>query len=444
LLEAFPQLDVDTKDAVTFQRSLEFKEARKARLDKKGLIQDQLGVLLESRSPTEAVAVAFNSTNPAESLRNLFGLKKVAADRGGFGRGASVRSRNNGRRQKIRAAGLEEAEINNGFRTAMLTHALIGAGGEVGGPTSTFDPKTFHKILFQPVKPNAQVSMAELALKNGVLNEGEFKRLKFMSTQMVRLQAADAAGKLGDPAFVAQAGPMVDFYAGIIGSAVGSSVYSSARGLLPGNLQSGQLAATTAGQKLIRNIFLNVPALQKMDMLDEVFMDAELVSKLLRKPTNPQDAERARLSFAESLREMLFTKGTEMIPFVGREAFEEDDNTMDAPYLGAPGFPESKRRNQEQYIDRIRRNLPTNDQQGAVAPAPRPPVPRPSPVATPTNQALAVPSPSPAPAPASSGPVDRTRYAALFPNDMASSMINQNRGPQTFARGGIASLMRGR
>ena len=440
LLEAFPQLDVDTKDAVTFQRSLEFKEARKARLDKKGLIQDQLGVLLESRSPTEAVAVAFNSTNPAESLRNLFGLKKVAADRGGFGRGASVRSRNNGRRQKIRAAGLEEAEINNGFRTAMLTHALMGAGGEVGGPTSTFDPKTFHKILFQPVKPNAQVSMAELALKNGVLNEGEFKRLKFMSTQMVRLQAADAAGKLGDPAFVAQAGPMVDFYAGIIGSAVGSSVYSSARGLLPGNLQSGQLAATTAGQKLIRNIFLNVPALQKMDMLDEVFMDAELVSKLLRKPKNPQDAERARLSFAESLREMLFTKGTEMIPFVGREAFEEDDNTMDAPYLGAPGFPESERRNQEQYIDRIRRNLPSNDQQGAVTP----PVPRTSPVATPTNQALAVPSPSPAPEPASSGPVDRTRYAALFPNDMASGMINQNRGPQTFARGGIASLMRGR
>jgi len=444
LLEAFPQLDIDTKNAVTFQRSLEFKAARKERIDKKGLLQDQLGVLLGSRSPTEAVAVAFNSTNPAESLRNLFGLKKVAADRGGFGRGASVRTRNTGRRHKIRAAGLNEAEINNGFRTAMLTHALMGAGGEVGGPTSTFDPKTFHKILFQPVKPNAKVSMAELALKNGVLSEPEFKRLKFMSTQMVRLQAADAAGKLGDPDFVTKAGPMVDFYAGIIGSAVGSSVYSSARGLLPGNLQSGQLAATTAGQKLIRNIFLNVPALQKMDMLDEVFMDAELVSKLLRKPQNPQDAERARISFGESLKEMLFTKGTEMIPFVGREAFEEDDNTTNAPYLGAPGFPESKRRNQEQYIDRIQRNLPPNDQQGAVAPAPQPPVQRPSPVATPTTQASAVPSPSPAPEPASSGPVDRTRYAALFPNDMASSMINQNRGPQTFARGGIASLMRGR
>ena len=168
-------------------------------------------------------------------------------------------------------------------------------------------------------------------------------------------------------------------------------------------------------------------------------MDAELVSKLLRKPTNPQDAERARLSFAESLREMLFTKGTEMIPFVGREAFEEDDNTMNAPYLGSPGFPESERRNQEQYIDRIRRNLPPNDQQGAVAPPPSPPVQRPSPVATPTNQALAVPSPSPAPEPASSGPVDRTRYAALFPNDSISGMMKTT---QQMSRGGIASLMR--
>ena len=443
LLEAFPQLDVDTKNAVTFQRSLEFKAARKARLDKKGLIQDQLGVLLESRSPTEAVAVAFNSTNPALALRNLFGLKKMGSSQTSdplqlfAPKGGSARVRTNtlGRKQKIKEAGLNASEINNGFRTAMLTHALMGAGGEVGGPTSTFDPKTFHKILFQPVKPNAKVSMAELALKNGVLSEGEFKRLKFMSTQMVRLQAADAAGKLGDPDFVAQGGPMVDFYAGIVGSAVGSSVYSSARGLLPGNLQSGQLAATTAGQKLIRNIFLNVPALQKMDMLDEVFMDAELVSKLLRKPQNAQDAERARLSFAESLQEMLFTKGTEMIPFVGREAFEEDDNTMNAPYLGAPGFPESERRNEEQYIDRIRRNLPTNDQQGAFVP---PPVQqRPSSVVSPTTQASAVPLLNSEPV--NSAPVNRERYAALFPNDPISSMLTPTR---QMARGGIASLMR--
>ena len=446
LLKTFPQLDIDTRDAVTFQRSLEFKEARKARLDKKALLQDQLGVLLGSRSPTEAVAVAFNSKNPAKSLGNLFGLKKVAGDRPEFGLsyrgGAKVRTKNTTRTQKIITADLKEADINNGFRTAMLTHALMASGGEVGGRTSTFDPKTFFKILFQPVKPNAKVSMAEIALKNGVLSEGEFNRLKFMSTQMVRLQAADAAGKLGDPEFVAEAGPLLDFYVGIIGSAVGSSTYSSTRPILPGNLQSGQLAATTAGQKLLRNIFLNVPALQKMDMLDQVFMDAELVSKLLRKPQNPKDAERARLSFAQSLQEMLFTKGTEMIPFVGREVFEEDDNTIDAPYLGFPGFPESSGRNYLQYRDRIQRNLPSNDQESQVIPSVPETNQRASLIpqtATPTNRQVVQPRQVAAPAPIVpnnvSQPATQSRYAALFPNDPISSMIQSQQQ-------GIGSLIR--
>jgi hypothetical protein len=62
---------------------------------------------------------------------------------------------------------------------------------------------------------------------------------------------------------------------------------------------------------------------------------------------------------------------------------------------------------------------------------------RPSPVVPPTTQASAVPSP--APAPASSGPVDRTRYAALFPNDSISGMMKTT---QQMSRGGIASLMR--
>ena len=99
--------------------------------------------------------------------------------------------------------------------------------------------------------------------------------------------------------------------------------------------------------------------------------------------------------------------------------------------IGFPGIPENEDQNRQRYIDRIQRNLPTNDQQGAFVP---PPVQqRPSPAVPPTTQASAVPSP--APAPASSGPVDRTRYAALFPNDSISGMMKMRRG-------GIASLMR--
>ena len=439
LLEAFPQLKKDTQDAETFQRSLEFKESRRDRLDYKAYVQARLGKLLNGRSPTVAIGEAFEAKEPALALRTLFGIRKTTADFGPskvkFGE-----PRPNRRETRIKEAGLKVDEVNEGFRTAILQQAMLRAGGEIGGADKTFDPKTFHEFLFKPMGKSNQVSIADLAEKNGIFSEGQLKRLKFMSTQMVRLQAADAAGKLKDPKFVDDAGAIVDFYYGVVGSALGSAAYTGTSSLLPIQGSAGQLAASSAGAKYIRTIMDSIPALQNLDTLDQALMDPELVSKLLLRPTNAKEAERQRFAVGNHLREMFFKKGVEMTPFVARETFEEDDNTMAAPYLGFPGIPENADQNRQRYIDRIQRNLPTNDQQGAVTL----PVPRPSPVVPPTTRASAVPSPSPAPAPASSGPVDRTRYAALFPNDMASGMINQNRGPQTFARGGIASLMRGR
>ena len=429
LLEAFPQLKKDTQDAETFQRSLEFKESRRDRLDYKAYVQARLGKLLNGRSPTVAIGEAFEAKEPALALRTLFGIRKTAADFGPskvkFGE-----PRPNRRETRIKEAGLKVDEVNEGFRTAILQQAMLRAGGEIGGADKTFDPKTFHEFLFKPMGKSNQVSIADLAEKNGIFSEGQLKRLKFMSTQMVRLQAADAAGKLKDPKFVDDAGAIVDFYYGVVGSALGSAAYTGASSLLPIQGSAGQLAASSAGARYIRTIMDSIPALQNLDTLDQALMDPELVSKLLLRPTNAKEAERQRFAVGNHLREMFFKKGVEMTPFVARETFEEDDNTMDAPYLGFPGIPENEDQNRQRYIDRIQRNLPTNDQQGAFVP---PPVQRPSPAVPPTTQASAVPSP--APAPASSGPVDRTRYAALFPNDSISGMMKMRRG-------GIASLMR--
>jgi hypothetical protein len=99
---------------------------------------------------------------------------------------------------------------------------------------------------------------------------------------------------------------------------------------------------------------------------------------------------------------------------------------------------EIKSREDQKRAQEALRGLPSNDQQGAVAPAPRPPVQRPSPVGPPTTQASAVPSPPPDPAPVNTGPVDRTRYAALFPNDSISNMMQT----RSMSQGGIASLTR--
>ena len=62
LMEIFPQLKLDAKDAVTFQRSLEFAQHRKPRLQKLKKQQTQLGQLMNGMSPTVVIGEAFDST----------------------------------------------------------------------------------------------------------------------------------------------------------------------------------------------------------------------------------------------------------------------------------------------------------------------------------------------------------------------------------------------
>ena len=437
LLELFPQLKLDTVDAITFQRSVEFTRARAKKLSKKSEVQKMLGGLLNGRSPTVAIGEAFDAKYPTEAFKRLFSLRTKASDliRGQQGLSSKVKESTltlGSRAQRIQKAGLPLEDINEGFRTALMQEALMRAGKESG--KASFDPKTFYTYLFKPMK-DSKVSVADLALKNGVFDEGQFKRLKFMSTQLVRMQAADAAGKLNNPNFVDEAGAMVDFYLGIIGSAAGSSAYTTIRSLLPGSGGSnpGQLRASSSGVRLMQQVFQNIPAMQGLDTLDEMLFDPVLVSKMFRKPASVDDANRQRTTVAEYLADIFFKKaGVEMLPYVARETFEDTDNTRDAPYVGFPGLPENAEKNRRQYIDRIQRNLPPNDQQGSLAP-----VQSPSPVGTPTTQASAVPL--------SSAPVNRERYAALFPNDSISSMMQQTPAQQPVqfaARGGIASLMR--
>jgi hypothetical protein len=56
----------------------------------------------------------------------------------------------------------------------------------------------------------------DIAERYDVFDDSLRNRIRFMSEQMMRVQAADAAGKLNDPDFAATAGPIVDFYVGIL------------------------------------------------------------------------------------------------------------------------------------------------------------------------------------------------------------------------------------
>ncbi len=411
LLKAFPQLAEDLSDASRAQRAVEVMEqnAKRARDLARG--QTYLSDLLQGVSPTVAVSEAFNSKDPVRNFRNLFALRRMGADRINTrlsARQGETRALQRSRSQAISEAGLNSSEINDAMGRAVLEHAYLAAGGE-----GSFNPQVFYQMLFGKM-PKSDKSLMDIADQFNIFPEQTKNRLKFMSEQLMRVQAADAAGKLNDPDFMATAGPIVDFYVGVLGSAAGSRAFGMVGGQGP-----GVIAASGTGAREVRKFLLELPATAKLRAIDLMFTDPQLIAALMQKPGDQQaktfSARLARQGqkVVNILQDKLFNNTVTMAPYVVRETFEEEDRGIDSPRAEDPEveIPALQQRLNQQIQQQ---NMPPNNQQGAVnPPALSNPTansgPAPSPV---LQQPAAVQTAS-----RDSGPVDRARFAALFPED---------------------------
>jgi len=369
LLDTFPALKADLENAETAnvllrQRETMIKSKEKA-LSGQITFRDLLSSTTDS--PTTAVARALSNGNraPLRSLNNLNDVIKNAPEE------------------------LQES-AKSGLKSSVLEWAMTK-----GGATSrSFSPRNMYDNLFSKI-PNAQsnISVMDWMVSNDLIPEREVTAVKKYLTEMVRLEAMDANGTIGE--LVEQAGPMLDFYLRISGSAAGGAVAK-----LTGDSQS--LIARSAGSKYMQQIFNKVPESMKLDVMSELMENPELLAAMMRKPRN--DREKVRI--AERLQNMMLNLG--FVP-ARRSAPQvlKSEEVEDLPPVPAAA--------------------PVTPTQSAV------PVSQAPPAATPTPVAM-VNTPPPA-APAPSGPVNRQQYAALFPNDIASGMIRQQ-GTALMADGG--------
>jgi len=403
LLNSFPQLALDLENATTAQRAFEVMEATRDSARQIERRQTYLSELIGGRSPTQVIGDAIEGPNPERSLRNIFALRR-AGDRARGRNLEDVRSRG------VAESELTSDEINQGFRTAILEYAYQRAGRE-----AAFNPQEFYKVLFEGMPDAPRTSLMETAMDAGIFDDATRNRLKFMTEQLMRVQAADNAGRLNDPTFEATAGPIMEFYIGVLGAAAGNRAY---RMVSPaGGSDPGILRASSAGAQALRSFLIDLPAAAKLKALDMVFTDPQLVAMLMRRPdAGSSTQQRQYRDVLGLLQEKLFNVGSAQTPYVVRETFEEEDRGTDAPYPGFPGLPENPAAIQQQNIERLRQRdaealQQLQQQQQSVTPPP--------------TSSNTVPAPSPVNPAASqqgasiqgSGPVDRTRYAALFPED---------------------------
>ena len=349
--------------------------------------QTALANLIDGMSPTQAVADAFNSNTPVKSFRNLFSLRRMGADNIRSRQAARIGQRRalfKARSAEIQEAGLDTTEVNAAMGRAVLEHAYLAAGGE-----GAFNPQVFYKTLFGKM-PKADQSLMDIADQFKIFPEKTKTRLKFMSQQMMKVQAADAAGKLTDPDFVASAGPLIEFYVGMLGSAAGSQAFKAAGGSGP-----GVISATGIGARELRKFMLQLPQTAKLRAIDMIFTDAALTAALMQRPGTEGGKEKLYARIVGYLNDKLFNVSTSMSPFVVREGFEEEDRGIDSPLAEDTNVE----------IPALRERL----QQQPPAPATAP--------QQPPATAPATPQQPPALPVASSGPVDRAKFAALFPED---------------------------
>ena len=448
LLEKFPTLKSDLENAVSAQRTFDVWSARSKK--GKSLVDSQvyLSTVLRNTSPTAAVDDALNfipkggrSKDPVQGLARLFRFSRMSF-RDAAGKLLPEAEQN------IRKQALRES-----YQDAILQYAFMTSGGESIG---TFDPMTFHKTLFGTLsgegisrstrmpsyldKQGSTESLVSVAQKYGLFDEKLLVRMRTISNQMVRLAAADAAGKLNDPNLQKQAGPIFDFYVGMVGLAGGSKAYQALTG---GQGGAGSISAAAAGKKFILELFKDLPASQRMSVFQLVFTDPEMAAKLLRKPQTAKETANQFGRIKQFFLEKGFSVTGGQSPYIQRELYEDEDRGTgmtreemmgEEPKQSEQDIPGSTipvvQRERSPALQTVSARSPAAPTGGASAPEPRPFIVAQMPTAQqPPAQTTAGSSG------VASSPEMRARYKRDYPNDIVSSLIPDEQ-PQ-----GIESLL---
>jgi len=391
ILDMFPALKADLEKAQTANvllgERLRVNKGREQELKDQITFRNLLSSKIES--PTTVISQALSRSNrrPMQSLNNL------------------LRTANN-------APENLQDQARSGLKSSILEWAMTSGGGT----SRTFSPRELYDRLFTKI-PNADtdVSLVDWMVNNNVMPEREVKQLRTWLTEMVKLEASQSTGDIGE--LVEKTGPILDFYLRITGSALGTRAQSMMTGGAGG---PGALVAAGAGSQALRRVFEDVPEALKTDVMTEMMRNPELLALMMRKPAN----ERAKLRLAERIGNMFMDLGFRPVrratPAGVRELGPEEEFEMEEtgePTAAAPA------------------PVPQNPMAARFGGGqPRPPVMQPAPQAAPAPAPQAAPQPvAQAPMPQGSpNPQQRAQMAALFPFD---ETMGATRGA-----GGIASL----
>ena len=391
IFRMFPQLKLDLEDASSAQRMFD-SLGEELKVLKASPQTKAFQSVLESNTenPSSAVAAAVRSKKPTSSLNELLALANRAE-------------------AVVGKDGVEftQKQVRDGLTTAVLDWAITRAGGT----GFAFNPRAMQDALFSTIKgsdPKSGLRISSWLLENNLIDKDHLGQIQQALKEMVYVEEAFMSGNVENVLFEKPSG-MKMFQARMIGATLGARSQQAFDGMLKkfmggGGGMGGGFVAANEGSKQMLNLFYRVPEAARVRVMGELLKDRRSLGVFLKTAQTAKQAEGAASKIQKILVGFGFEQMGRRAPYAGRAVSEQlqEDLTVISPSYTEENPTE---------VGPVSSVAPT------AMPAPQPvPAQR---VAPPTSTLASV-SPPP---PAASGPIDRDRYKALFPNDGIASLF---------------------
>ena len=329
-------------------------------------------------------------------------------------------------------ADAENPRATQGFIDTVINHGYTYAGGfSPIDPNTGFPPfnlEKFREYLFSPMVPGRRDSVADVLRDTGILAGGNAHLAKITQVlnEMDKIQKSIAPargselGSIADPDLANRIQMQVgEAGVGAIGAGIASNFYGLLvkAGIVGG---AGSLITSALGARLARDVIAKNPAILAQQLMTEAIKNPKIMADLLEMTQDYVPGAFTKLPSNKLKRMYTFLLGGGLVPAT-MEFKEFSDNYYLEQY-----FPEERRAQRTEaeatpnIVPETQPTLPTvpSPLEEPVTTAPVPVVQTAPPMAPPAQQV--------AQAPASAD--QRSRYAAMFPNDMASGIIRQGIG----------------
>ena len=301
------------------------------------------------------------------------------------------------------------AQVLDGLRASIMNYGIVKSGGSGFNfsPTKMYDHLFADVAMVDATGPGGGFKLMDFMKRNDMVDTAYVENFQKALNQMRNVEAGIASNELSGNLFKRPSAAKIAMLRIGGAMAMGASLQRVKGALGKFGLSDfgsgGGYVAGGEGAKTGESLFITGPETLVINNMSRIMADPKMLALAVKEASTAKELS----DNLNALQKMLGAQVVRQLPKVERDV-SADESFVRPGTLGDTPVDTTKAKTAMPVAPPV---APPVAQLQEPMP---PPTPAPAPVAPPTAP--------------SSGPVDRSQYAAMFPNDIASGLINQGIG----------------